>query len=174
MGVSVFAEDAIRPNLDGFRYPALAHSARIQGTVRFMVKSDGVQLLSGHPMLAAAAKSNVEKWATRYASEAPLSATYIFRLRAGTGTQIVEAEEPIGNSFERLFLRLFHRPVAKRIKKEVCVESKDSPPSFRNGTKDGLRTVEIDIEVAAFCLQTSTSSLSGRGSLDAECTRSAF
>jgi hypothetical protein len=157
MGVTVFAQDPIRPNLDGFRYPALAHSAMIQGTVQFVVKSEGVQLLSGHPMLAAAAKSNVEKWATRYVSDGPLSATYIFRLRAGTGTQIVEAEEPIGNSFERFFLWLFHRPVTKRVKKEVCVHSEDSPPRFRNGTKDGLRTVEIDIEVAAFCLQTSTS-----------------
>jgi hypothetical protein len=107
MGVTVFAQDPIRPNLDGFRYPALAHSAMIQGTVQFVVKSEGVQLLSGHPMLAAAAKSNVEKWATRYVSDGPLSATYIFRLRAGTGTQIVEAEEPIGNSFERFFLCFF-------------------------------------------------------------------
>ena len=162
MGFTLFAQDPIRPNLDGFRYPALARSAMIQGTVQFVVKSDGVQLLSGHPILAAGAKSNVERWATRYVSDAPLSATYIFRLTAGTGTQVVEAEEPIGDRFERFFLRLFHRPVTKRVKKEVCVDSKDSPAGFRNGTKDGLRTVEIDIEVGAFCLQTSTSYASQR------------
>jgi len=148
----------IRPNLDGFNYPALARAARIQGTVQFVVKSDGVQLLSsGHPILAAAAKRNLEKWATAYVSDAPLSVTYIFRLTAGTGMQVMEAEEPIGDSFERFFLRLFRRPVTRRVKKEVCVDSKDSPAGFRNGTQGGLPTVEIDIEAGAFCIQTNTS-----------------
>jgi hypothetical protein len=63
---------------------------------------------------------------------------------------------------KKIFLLLFHRPVTKRVKKEVCVDPKDSPAGFRNGTKDGLRTVEIDIEVGAFCLQTSTSYASQR------------
>jgi hypothetical protein len=61
--LTMTAQGVVQPKLDGFKYPKLAQAARVQGTVQFLVKSDGVQLLSGHPMLAAAARSNLEKWA---------------------------------------------------------------------------------------------------------------
>ena len=65
-------------NLDGFKYPALARSARIGGTVQFLVKSDGIQLLSGHNLLVPAARSNLEKWAVPYASVALRSRSLTF------------------------------------------------------------------------------------------------
>ena len=49
-------------------YPALAKSARIQGTVRFtaVIGKDGtiqnLQLVSGHPMLVQAATDAVKQW----------------------------------------------------------------------------------------------------------------
>jgi protein TonB len=49
-------------------YPTLAKSARIQGTVRFtaIIGKDGtiqnLQLVSGHPMLVAAATEAVKQW----------------------------------------------------------------------------------------------------------------
>ena len=49
-------------------YPALAKQARIQGVVRFsvVIGRDGsisnVQLVSGHPLLVAAAQEAVKQW----------------------------------------------------------------------------------------------------------------
>ena len=49
-------------------YPPLARQARIQGTVRFnaVIGKDGhiqnLQLVSGHPLLVAAATQAVEQW----------------------------------------------------------------------------------------------------------------
>jgi hypothetical protein len=59
--LTITAQELVQPNLDGFKYPPLARSARIAGTVQLVVGSDGVQVISGHPMLVAAAKSNLEK-----------------------------------------------------------------------------------------------------------------
>jgi outer membrane biosynthesis protein TonB len=72
------AQEPVRPILDGFTYPALARAARIEGTVEFVVNANRIQFVSGHPMLAAAAESNLEKWAVKQASETPLSVTYHF------------------------------------------------------------------------------------------------
>ena len=53
------------------QYPALAKSARIQGTVRFtaIIGKDGtiqnLQLVSGHPMLVASATEAVKQWVYR-------------------------------------------------------------------------------------------------------------
>jgi len=52
--LAMTAQEPVQPNLDGFRYPVLARSARIKGSVEFVVNSDGVRLV--HPMLAAIAK----------------------------------------------------------------------------------------------------------------------
>ena len=149
--VSVTAQELVQPNLEGFRYPVLARSARIQGTVEFVVKSDGVQLVSGHPSLAAAAKSNLEKWAIPHVSDTPLSITYIFRL---ADREFVKVDEPIGDRFERFFLRLFGRAVTRRVTEEVCQVPKDRPATYKNETSDGVESIEIDVESASPCLNT--------------------
>jgi TonB family protein len=52
-------------------YPALAKAARIQGTVRFTVRIgtvgrvESLQLVSGHPLLVAAAQDAVKQWVYR-------------------------------------------------------------------------------------------------------------
>jgi hypothetical protein len=153
--VSLAAQEPVRPNLDGFKSPTLARQARIQGAVEFVVKSDGVQLLSGHPLLAATAKSNLEKWAVPYASDTPLSVTYIFRLKE-PDMQIGEAGEPIGDGFHRFFLRLFHRPLTRRVMEQRCIDSNDSSVGFKNGTKDGVQSIKINIEATEMCLETDT------------------
>ena len=61
-------------------YPALAKQARIQGTVllRAVIDREGkienLQLVSGHPMLAAAAMKAVRQWRYRpyYLNEQPV------------------------------------------------------------------------------------------------------
>lgn len=154
MVLTMSAQELVQPNLDGFKYPRLAQAARIQGTVQFVVKSEGIQLLAGHPMLVPAARTNLEGWTVPYASSTPLSVTYNFRL--APGARIVEVDQPIGDRFDRFFLRLFHRPTTRRIKAQDCLPYRDSPVRVNNKTKDGLRIVEIDIEAMEMCLQTDT------------------
>jgi hypothetical protein len=156
--LTMTAQELVQPNLVGFRYPALARAARIQGTVQFVVKSEGVQLLSGHPMLAAAARNNLEQWAVPNHTNTPLSVTYVFRLRE-PARQIVEVDEPIGNGFDRFFLRIFRRPVTRR-GQEYRFDSKDSPPVFKNETKDGIPSIEIEIEAVIVYIQTETAQVS--------------
>jgi hypothetical protein len=152
-GLSLAGQEPLRPNLDGFTYPALPRSARIQGTVEFVVRFDGIRLLSGQPMLVAAAKRNLEKWAIPYASDTPLSVTYNFRL-ADPATRIIEVDRPIGNGFDRLFLRLLCRPITRRVKEPECVSSRDSLVSFENAMKDGSQSIKIDIKATSGCLET--------------------
>ncbi len=152
VALTMSAQELVQPNLDGFKYPRLAQAARIQGTVQFVVKSEGIQLLAGHPMLVPAARTNLEEWAVPYASSTPLSVTYSFRL--APGARIVEVDQPVGDRLDRFFLRLFHRPTTRRIKGQDCLPYRDSPVRVRNETKDGLRFVEIDIEAMEMCLET--------------------
>ena len=118
--LTMTAQELVRPDLDGFKYPVIARSARIQGTVEFVVNSDGLHLVSGNPMLVAAAKSNLEKWAIPYVSGTPLSITYHFRVK-DPATRIAEVDRPIGDSFDRFFLRLLRRPTTRRVKEWECV-----------------------------------------------------
>lgn len=155
--LTMTAQELIQPNLDGFKYPRMAQAARIQGAVQFVVKSEGIQLLAGHPMLVPAARTNLEGWAIPYASSTPLSVTYSFRL--APGSRIVEVDQLIGDRLDRFFLRLFHRPTTRRIKGQDCLPYRDSPVGVNNETKDGLRLVEIDIEAMEMCLETDTVAL---------------
>jgi hypothetical protein len=156
--VSLAAQGPVRPNLDGFKYPALARSARIAGTVEFLVNSNGVQLLSGHQFLVPAAKTNLEKWAVAYASDTPLSVTYIFRLTDEVTTKIVEVDRPIGSGFDRFFRRLLRRPVTRRVKTWDC-HPKETPALYKNEMKDGIPNIEIEIGSGAMCLETDTVSI---------------
>ena len=147
--LTMTAQELVQPNLDGFKYPVIARSARIQGTVQFLVRSDGIQLVSGHPMLAAAAKSNLEKWAVPYPSDTPLSVTYHFLVVP----EFKQVNEPIGDRFDRFFLRLFHRPVTRQVKEQVCL-SNERAVAVKNDMKDGVQSIEIDVEAASSCLNT--------------------
>ncbi len=150
--VSLAAQEPVRPNLEGFKYPPIARSARLGGTVQFLVNSDGVQLLSGHWLLVPSARSNLEKWAIPYASDTPLSVTYVFRPTGEVTIETVEVDRPIGSAFDRFFLRLIRRPVTRRVKEKVCLP-KDTPPVYKTETKDGLPSIEIEIGGGSTCAQ---------------------
>ena len=154
--VSLAAQEPVRPNLDGFKYPVIPRSARIQGTVKFVVKSEGIQLVSGNPMLVAAAKSNLEKWAVPHVSDMPLSVTYIFRF---ADREFVEVDEPIGDRLDRFFLRLLGRPVTRRVTEEVCPVPKVRPTTYKNEMKDGIQSIEICIEAPSSCFNTDVAAI---------------
>jgi hypothetical protein len=153
--ITLIAQTPLKPTLVGLTYPALARAARIQGTVQFLVKSDGIQLVLGHPMLVPAARMNLERWARAYTSEIPLPVTYNFELQS-ENVKTVEVDEPIGDGFDRFFLRLFHRPVARKVKREICGDPQEGSVEFRGEMKDGLPMIEIGVKADVFCIETST------------------
>jgi hypothetical protein len=61
-------------------------------------------------------------------------------------------ERPIGNRFDRFFPRLRSRPITRRIKEQLCLP-KETPPVYKNETKDGLPSIEIEIGSGAMCVQ---------------------
>ena len=77
-------------------------------------------------------------------------------------TKTVEVDEPIRGSFDRFFLRLFHRPLTRRIKQVNCIDSNESSIGLRNLTKDGLQSIEIDIEAVVLCVQTNVAAIAAR------------
>src|SRR5579862_6951977 len=146
--LTMTAQEPVQPNLEGLKYSALAKSASIQGTVQFVVESDGIRLVSGHPMLVEAAQSNLEKWAQTHVFGIPLSVSYSFRLAE---PKFIEVDEPIWDRFESFFLRLFHRPVTRRAKEYRSVHPDDYSPVFKSEVKDGHPTIEINIEEWNLC-----------------------
>ena len=71
------------------KYPPLAHQARIEGVVQltFTLSANSgeptnIEVVSGHPMLKAAAVDNLKTWRfeNRYAAERKYEATFNFRL----------------------------------------------------------------------------------------------
>lgn len=147
------AQDQIQPNLEGLSYPALARSARIEGKVRFAIEAGQAQLVSGHPMLVGAAKANLERWATAPVSDKSLTVVYDFRL---DDVASIEVEEPIGDAFDRFFLRLFRRPVMRKIITYACHPAPKEHTTVRSSAdENGHLTVEIDIASEVPCVQTS-------------------
>ena len=68
LGVGGLVQEAKLTNRVRPDYPALARQARIQGTVRFqtLIGTDGqvkgLSLVSGHPLLMAAAQDAIQQW----------------------------------------------------------------------------------------------------------------
>jgi hypothetical protein len=69
-------------------------------------------------MLVGAARANLESWATIGASDL-FFVNYVVRLEAAQ-PKVVESEKLRGDAFDRFFLRLFHKPVTRKVTNEVC------------------------------------------------------
>jgi hypothetical protein len=126
-------EPKINVNLEGFRYPTIARSARIQGDVIFDVTASGVKLLIGSPILAAAAQRNLETWTLP-----PFEGgKYIVRYHYALLDETKQVTVPIGDGLDRFFLRLFHAPTKKVYEVTDCMYS-DVPIAVRQAiAKDG-------------------------------------
>jgi hypothetical protein len=80
-------------------YPPLARQTRIQGDVHIEFTTDGASVLSaaaidGHPLLRAAAETNVRTW--KFARHAPSNFFVTFRYKLDGGTSDVEFLEAPG------------------------------------------------------------------------------
>jgi hypothetical protein len=155
VATALCAQAPIQPDLEKLYYPALARSARIQGTVKFTANHGDIELVSGHPMLVQAAKNNLQTWAPSQGLDAELAVSYIFRLRP---LDLVEQEEPIGNPVSRAFRRLFRMRTTRIVKLANC-NDKRIATSFRESTQGDRRMVEVTIEAGATCVETQSSYL---------------
>jgi hypothetical protein len=158
IAATLCAQAPIQPNLENLDYPALAKTARIQGTVKFIVGHQDIQLVSGHLMLVPAARDNLTTWAPSQSLDAELDVSYIFRLGDRISVESVEQKEPIGNPVSRAFRRLFRLPTTRIVTVKKC-ESAKSIKSFRDVSDRDRPAVEIVIEAGGGCVETQSSYL---------------
>jgi hypothetical protein len=131
-------------NVEGFRYPPIAASARIEGDVVVEISASGQRLIaSAHPILEDGATRNLATWAVPPVESGKYIVTYHFELLEGGG----EAKTvPIGSKFGRFFRRLIGAPTEKVV--NTCYPSGDptaDPPARYTLVKYG--DVKIDVFV---------------------------
>jgi hypothetical protein len=159
-GLGAWAQEApkIVVNVEGFRYPQIARSARIQGDVIFEVSALGQRLVTGHSLLAKAAQVNLETWTLPPFEGGNYLVWYHFRLdEPGAKTET----ELIGSRFERLFLRLFHSPT-RRVA-EVCDDDYNFPTETHvrqiPNQENGDYVIHVSLTSRARCLETEASTI---------------
>ena len=115
----------LHPITDGTVYPPLPRQAKIQGTVKLSVAvKEGkatVRVISGHPLLAPASSSALEKWPFDGVTDGDYRVNYVYELTA-PDYEVVYRKR--GDAIDRFFLRLFHHSTTTENK--VCVDSKVS------------------------------------------------
>jgi hypothetical protein len=149
---SLLAQETLEPKLEGLQYPALARSARIQGTVHFLLKPDGIELVSGHPMLVQIARQNLETWLEPNQLIEPILVGYIFRFSGDASIHINRSEEPVGDALDRFFLRLLHRRTTRVITSEICEPPKSGPVTYRRSVLGGAKQIEVDVPGELPCM----------------------
>src|SRR5580704_14931887 len=121
-------------NVEGFRYPPIARSARVQGDVIFEVSALGLRLVAGSSILSKAAEANLATWTLPPLEAGKYFVSYHFELlEDGVKHKTV----PIGSKFERFFRRLVGLPTEKVV--NTCYPSNPTadPPPRHTLAKDG-------------------------------------
>jgi hypothetical protein len=151
-------------NVEGFRYPPIAATARIQGDVIFQVFSADVDLVTGNPILARAAQTNLQTW-----DLPPFNGNYLVRYHfeldkeGGAHTKTV----PIGNKFGRFFRHLVGAPTQKAVK-NYCYGSNDpapDPPPRYAVVSEGDVKIDVFVGAVARCLNTEASQVAQNSDL---------
>jgi hypothetical protein len=134
-------EPKIAVNLDGFRYPPIARQARIQGNVVLRVRAGRREIFSSaNPLLTPVAEDNLKTWMLPPLATGNYLVTYHFSiLPAGTKPETV----PIGNSFDRFFLRLVHAKTVKVVQR--CYNETGTEDAARSTTHEAGGDLLIDV-----------------------------
>jgi hypothetical protein len=163
--VSAQTENArIRVDVEKFRYPRLAEMARIRGDVIFEVSATGKKMLtSSHALLMQAAEPNLATWNLPPLDGGKYVVTYHFdeSEQPATRPEIV----PIGNTFERFFLRLRRAPTKKVV--ERCYYDPASNPAtvYTLRKEGGDYIIDVFVMGRPACLNTQTSELARNSNL---------
>lgn len=152
-------EPKIVVNVEGFRYPPIARSARIEGDVIFEVSASGLRLVAGSSILSKAAEANLATWTLPPLEAGKYFVSYHFELlEDGVKHKTV----PIGSKFGRFFRHLVGAPTEKVV--NTCYQVGDPAaypaPRFTVMTADD---VKIDLFTGTFanCINTETSQVAG-------------
>lgn len=150
-GVAAWAQQEtpkIVVNVEGFRYPPIARSARIQGDVIFQVGATDVDLIVGNALLASAAQANLQTWDLPPLKDGQYLVRYHFSFsgRPGTKPQV----EPVGDPFDRFFLRLFHTPTTKVV--QVCDNAPPTDTDVRRAPEGGDYVIDVFATIREGCL----------------------
>jgi hypothetical protein len=135
-GLAAWAQEdqKVIVNVKGFRYPAIARSARIQGDVVLDIAASEPRLIrAAPPILTEAARKNLDTWTLPPLEGGKYLVFYHFsQTDPGTKPQAVL----IGNKFDRLFLRLFHAPTSRV--EAVCDDTRAADTQVRQAvTREG-------------------------------------
>jgi hypothetical protein len=138
-------EPKVEVKVEGFRYPPIARSARIQGDVIFEVSASEPRLISSaHPILTEAARKNLETWTLPPFAGGKYLVRHHFGLaEPGTRHETVQ----IGDQLDRFLLELFRAPTTRVVM--VCDYNPAPETQVRQaGTRDGEDYV-IDVFAAS-------------------------
>jgi hypothetical protein len=154
LGSVVFAQQEkpeLRVNLDNLRYPPLAASAAIQGDVAIEVSGTGQKLVNGHPLLAQAARSNLEAWTLPPLEDGKYEIKYSFKIIASMKQETVLSGDKLG----RFFLRLVGAPTKKVV--SSCYYDPallGSPPRFIVLKEGSDYLIKVFVTEPGHCLMT--------------------
>jgi|SRR6267142_1402197 len=149
------AEVTMVAKVEAMVFPPLPRMARIQGDVRLRSGTEGVTLLSGHPLLAPAAVDNLKDIGKL--SEANSEVVYHFVL-GGTSTFVTRTKVKKGNALTTFILH------ALRMKTEEVVEHAECVPDPRPKNRIDItkNPIEIWIYGLGACLQVDATQIASR------------
>jgi hypothetical protein len=138
-------QQSMAEKLAALQYPELASRTRIQGDVRIVIDAGEPRVLSGNQLLTAGTVENA-----RIISVASESVELVFHYQLAGGTRLIHRNQPKGNAFDRMILRLLHRPTFRVV--PACEETRDTiPPNRADFTK---KPIEVWVYGGDRCLQT--------------------
>jgi len=136
----------IEDKLAALQYPRIAGMVRVQGDVGFAIDAGAARVLSGNQMLATGAIENARMLV---GTTDPVELLFHYQL-VDAGSRIVQLREPKGDAFDRLILRLLHRPTFRMV--DACAETRDNLPPARADLT--TKPIEVWIYEGVRCLQT--------------------
>jgi hypothetical protein len=150
-------------NIEGFRYPPIARSARVQGGVIFEVSASGLRLVAGNSILSKAAEANLVTWTLPPLEAGKYLVSYYFEI---LGEEVTRKTVPIGSKFGRLLRRLVGAPTEEVV--NTCY-----PPNYPTVdplprytvVKDGDVTIDVVIGTFPPCAMIEASQVAGNSHL---------
>jgi hypothetical protein len=151
-GLVALAQDTaeIVTKVEAVKYPPLPRQARIQGDVRLHLGANGVEVISGHPLLVQTATQSFKDLGAA-------DAVYHFNLVDPT-VRITNRTVKRGGALGRVIFRALGMKTEKVIKEPECVDN-DPPKNKIDLTKN---PAEIWIYGSGTCVMTETNSIAYR------------
>ena len=147
-------DEGLRSKIRAVHYSPIAEAARIQGVVHLKVKSGGVSVVGGHPLLYPTAIESAKALGS-IQGDTDVEMTYHFVLVDNTTSVPTRFTAPRGNVFERAVLRVFGRKTVRVLVEDRCEEG--APPA--NDVRIAGAVVEVWIFGQIHCPEINSATL---------------